>query len=496
MEILVGILFFAAIVLFLRMNKFFATKQLGPWFLPIAFAVKCGIGLLFLQMYVFQHENPHLKTDAGAFYHEAKILNTVLSESPSDYFKLISGFGATDELSMKYLGETNHWDSGKQAIFHDNRNIIRVHAIIDLFSTGSIFVHLIIFCFISLIGTYLLFLGLKRHSTWKPWGIFILLFSFPNILFWSSGILKEPLIVFGIGALTYAFAAKASRTQKMVFGGLGLITMLCFKPYIFVTLLAGGLVYLIYFIVPKYKLVSALGIPFTLGCITFFALPSLVEKGTHRLSRKQFDFSNVGRGGVHVRYEPDSVFYYFSPEQRSELNISGDSVWLTKEIDAWRVKLGDLASPIPVHIKPNDTAWKLHFDQPKANSFIEITSINDDPKQLLKSTPKALFNAIIRPLPTDPGGKLKYLAFLETLFLFGMIALAILQRRTLSSKERGFIVSAIVFCVLLALLIGWTTPVLGAIHRYRLPIQLAILCCVIVARNPSPRKLSRQTLKT
>lgn len=491
MEILVSVLFFAAIILFLRTNKFFASKHLHPWLLPSAFALKCGIGVLFLQFYIFQHEDPHLKNDAGAFYHEAQILNTVLDESPADYLKLITGIGASEELSRKYLGETNHWDSGKQAIFHDNRNIIRVHAVIDLFSVGSIFTHMIIFCFISLIGTFLLFLALRKHSQLKPWLIFALLLLLPNLLFWSSGILKEPFIIFGLGAVAFAMAAKSSKNKRIMIGLLGLIALLCFKPYILIALLASGLVYLIYSLSPKYKTLSALGIPIAVGCIIILALPSVVDKGTHLLSRKQFDFSNVGRGGVHVRYEPDSVFYYFSPDQYDNLTISGDSVWLKNEIDAWKVKLGDLASPVPVHIKPNVDPWQLHFDQPRANSFIEIAAINDQPKRLLSSAPKALFNAFIRPLPNDPGGKLKYLAFLETLFLFGLIALAIFQRKNLTEKERGFIISAIVFSILLALLIGWTTPVLGAIHRYRLPIQLAILCCTIVVWVPKIQFLKK-----
>ena len=484
MEILASILFFAAIILFLKTNKFFSSKHLHPWILPAAFTIKCAVGLFFLQYYVFQYEDAHLKTDAGAFYQEAKILNKVLSESPQDYLKLISGLGASEELSVKYLGETNHWDSGKQAIFHDNRNIIRVHAIIDLVSFGSIFVHVLIFCFLSLIGTYLLFLVLRKHSALKPTLIFSLLVLLPNLLFWSSGILKEPLIIFGIGSLAYAFASEAPRVTKITFGVLGLVAMSCFKPYILIALVVASLVYFIYSISPKYKVIAGLGIPLLFGYFALISLPAAVEKGTHLLSRKQFDFSNVGRGGVHVRYEPDSVFYYFSPDQYDDLTIEGDSVWLNDEIDAWRVKLGDLSSPIPVHIEPNTIAWQLHFNQPRANSFIEITSLNDDPNQLLKSAPKALYNAVIRPLPNDPGGKLKYIAFLETLFLFTLIGIAIIQQRKLTSGERGFIVSAIVFCILLALLIGWTTPVLGAIHRYRLPIQLAMLCCAIIIWSP------------
>ena len=491
MEILISVVFFLVIMLHLKVHKFFTCKDLNSWILPAAFALKCGVGMLFLQFYIFQLEEPHLKSDAGAFYHEAQILNAVYDESPSDYFKLLSGIGASEELSVRYLGETNHWDSGKQAIFHDNRNIIRVHAVVSFISMGSIVVHMLIFCFISLIGTFLLFLALKKHSDLKPWVIFALLVLLPNILFWSSGMLKEPLIIFGIGSLAYGLTRKNLNWKKIGFMLLGLFTLICFKPYILIALLAAGLVYLIYSISPKYKLLSALGIPISLGIIVLFSFPSAVEKGTHLLSRKQFDFSNVGRGGMHVRAEPDSVFYYFSPEQYPYLTVAGDSVWLRTELDACKVKLGDLAAPAPIHLTPNKEAWLLHFDQPRANSFIEITPIDDSPINLLISGPKAIFNAVIRPLPNDPGGNLKYLAFLETLILFGLIAWTIFQRRVITSNERGFILSALIFCLLLALLIGWTTPVLGAIHRYRLPIQLAMLCCIIIAWKPNIQFLKK-----
>ncbi len=491
MEVVIGIVFFLVIVVSLRTQKFFHPEGVQPWIMPVAFMIKCAAGLLFLQFYIFQQEDAHLKNDAGAFYHEAQILNTVYDESPSDYFKLISGIGATEELSQKYLGETNHWDSGKQAVFHDNRNIIRAHALVDFISVGSITVHMLVFSLLSLIGTFLLFLVLKQHSALHPIFIFALLLLLPNILFWSSGLLKEPFIVFGIGALSYGIVIKQTFGKRILFIGMGLFALLCFKPYILIALLASGFVYLIYSLAPKHKMITAIGIPIVLAGIFVLSFPTLVDKGTHRLSRKQFDFSNVGRGGVHVRYAPDSVFYYFTPEQISSLNIKGDSVWLTEEIDAYHVKLGDLAPPVPVHLTPNEQAWRLHFQQPRANSFVEIPAIQDDPLRLLTAAPNALFNTFFRPFPTDPGGKLKYLAFLETLILFSLLIVAIIQRRTLTDREKGFILSAFIFCVLLGLLIGWTTPVLGAIHRYRLPIQLAILCCTIIIWNPHIKLLKK-----
>ncbi len=490
MELVIGALYFLVFLVLLRVAKINRATGLRPWIVPASFALKCGVGLLFLQLYIFQHTDYHLKNDAGAFYREATILNNVASESPADYVMLMTGIGSSDALSQKYLGETNHWDSGSQAIFSDNRNIIRVHALIHLISFDSIVVHMLIFSLISLLGTLLLFLAIRAYTDLKPWIVLALLLLFPNVLFWSSGILKETFVVFGIGAFAYGLVVANSRYKKMVFLSMGAIALVLFKPYILIFALVPFFIFWIYVKIPKYKLAISLGIPLIVGALILLCFPGILYKGTHLLSRKQFDFANVGRGGMHV--QTDSCFYYFPPEQYQFLRLEGDSVWLNSELDACKVMHGDLIPPTPIHLFPNSKAWTLYFDQTPANSFVELTPINDDPSRLLSTAPSALASALFRPIPSDPGGKLKYLAFFETLGLFSLIIWTLFRHRMLSVNERGFVLSAIVFCILLGLLIGWTTPVLGAIHRYRLPIQLALIVCICVAWKPNIQFLKHE----
>ena len=50
---------------------------------------------------------------------------------------------------------------------------------------------------------------------------------------------------------------------------------------------------------------------------------------------------------------------------------------------------------------------------------------------------------------------------------------------------------SLVFCLLLALVIGWTTPVIGALVRYRVPLLpfllLAFMCIADPKRIPWPQ---------
>ena len=93
-------------------------------------------------------------------------------------------------------------------------------------------------------------------------------------------------------------------------------------------------------------------------------------------------------------------------------------------------------------------------------------------------------NAAIRPWPTDPGGNLKWFNILETLGLFTWMFFGIWKYRKQRNKTQNdllFITAC--FAILLFLLIGWTTPVLGAIARYRIPAYLGLFVIGMIGKK-------------
>jgi hypothetical protein len=46
----------------------------------------------------------------------------------------------------------------------------------------------------------------------------------------------------------------------------------------------------------------------------------------------------------------------------------------------------------------------------------------------------------------------------------------VLGVRPRQGESRAFVLYALSFCLLLGLVIGWTTPVMGAVVRYRVPL--------------------------
>ena len=457
----------------LRYLKVFRVDGLSVWTMPLAFTAKIIFGGLFLYLYTYILGDGSLSEDAGVFMRESKMLRDVFSQSPEAYFKLMTSIGENQNLIQQYLPETTHWDVGIQSIVNDNKNILRAHSLIQFFSFNYAPIHMLISCFIALLGIRHLVEALKSMTQielkYVFWGIFLL----PSLLFWTSGILKEPFMLFGLGLLLRGVFSELSLPKKWLFVLSGVLLLLGFKLYVLFAILPALLFLAIAKWLPKYNIAGALAIlAFTFGMLLLI-FPGKREVAIQTISRKQFDFINVAKGGIHVY--ADTLFYYFEPEQVGLLRIENDSVSLKNDIDAKILKLGQIDRPRDVHFVADGSKWPIYFENDRSNGFIELTLIDNSYGQLIKNIPEALSNALFRPLPNDPGSKLKYVAFLETLLVFGFLGFAIYRRRTINEIERRRIVALVIFAVFLALFIGWTTPVVGAIARYRIPVYLAII---------------------
>jgi len=474
---LFALLFFA-----FKYVKKLGIPSLNSWTLPFAFLLKVIVGFVFLYIYTDIYGKGTLSADAGVFMAESEILNAVFYTSPLDYLKLLTGLGNQQELMFTYLQETSHWDAGAQTLINDNRNIVRVHSLFHFFSFGNTANHIIAMCFISTIALKQLFLTIKEWTLLSNRVLFLLLLLFPSLLFWSSGILKEPFMFLGLSLLLRGLFDKAiSYKQKWIFSLLGICLLIGFKPYVLFAMLPALVFYIVYQYFTKKRIIASLLILFSLGIASLFIFSEQRGKIVHILSRKQFDFKNVGKGGVHAM--ADSNFYFFRQDQIGDLLIDGDSVSVSKEINALVLQHGGMKKPIPITLQPSEEKWFIYFQNLQSDGFIEVTLIDDSFGQLLKNIPEALINSLLRPFINDPGGWLKYPAIIETLLLFVFLFYAIRKRRKLSKNQKALIIGIVLSILTLSLLIGWVTPVLGAIVRYRIPAYLGILVIAVLVIN-------------
>jgi hypothetical protein len=457
-------------------------SDLKPWVMPVSLIIKILVGLLLFILHFQTYGIDELSHDGETFFKEGKHLNNVFFDSPITYFKFLTGIGENDVLIQKHLFMTEYWSGNTLTLTNDSKNVIRFHSIIHFFSMNSVYVHLSVLCFLSLAGVRNLYLSIRKYSQLKPEILFWCLLLVPSTIFWTSSMMKEPFLFFGMTLLLRSILLKEGIWKRTIFITLSLLLLLGFKPYVLICILAALFFVVSYRYFFSYKLLPSLitSSIFTIFSVLFFNGPR--DQIVHFITRKQFDFVNVGKGGIHAL--SDTCFYYFQPHQYESVKMSGNQLQVIKPVDAFIIEFGTTTEPLPIHLEPStDTLIVTYFTQ-GCMSYIETTPINNSFTQLLKNIPEAFINSIIRPFPNDPGSNLKYLSFLEVWFLFGFLIFAIIRHRKLNNEERSLIIGLLIFAMLLFLIIGWTTPVIGAITRYRFPAQLALVIIGLILIKP------------
>ncbi len=481
---LYSLFIFILLILMLRYSRLTKIDGVSPWAMVFGYGAKVLIGLYFIFIYTEFYGEGSLTADAGDFMREGKLLNDVFYSSPEYYFKFLFGWNCSHQEILTHLGDINHWDVGAQSIVNDNRNILRVHSLIHFISFGDPVIHMLVLSFLSLIGIKQMVIGVRHLSKIYPNFIFWIFLLAPSVIFWGSGILKEPLMLLGLGFFIRGIFANDPRRKKTLLIVIGMFFMLSFKPYVLLAMIPAFIFVGLHKIIPKYKLAGGLSM-----MIILLALPILIfseqrDALLKKVARKQADFKNIGTGGLITGEE--GLKFYFLPEVFEDLSIQGDSVQILRPVKAKVIDYGGMQDPYEVTLYPNHETLSVFFYRKRAQGYFEITSLDGTMKQLLTSIPEAASNALLRPFPIDSGSWLKVPAMIEIWIIYLFLVIATYRRRKLNEKERTILVSLILFTLSLALIIGWTTPVLGALVRYRVPLIVSLLITGVMLFKPKP----------
>lgn len=450
------------------------TEGLKSYDLLLAWGAKMLLSCLFIYIYTHYYGSGTLTADPEAFMRESQLLRSVADTSFADYLRFLVGM-ESPEMVTRYLSETMHWSSGDLTLINDSKNVIRVNSLLLFISGGSVYFHAFFLSLFSLLGfreVYLTFRTQVQLPSRLFWWLLILM---PSLIFWTGSMLKEPLLLVGLCLVIRAWLGKLTVVQRSWRWVLGILLMLAFKPYVIICLIPAFIVYYMGKWFFRSRAIWSVLVFLGFMSLLLALFPQQREKTVHYLTRKQFDFINIGQGGLHAY--ADTCFFYFRPDQFHLLRIrTTDSfVWLKEPAKAKQVMFGRAHPFKDVWLQPNDQRWIIYFQSRGCASHVEVTPINNSFRQLLLSIPEAFSNAAFRPFFGDPGGWLKYFAIAETLVLFVCVAYCFRFWKRTDRNTRLIVVSLLVFAVVLLLLIGWVTPVLGAIVRYRIPAYFALL---------------------
>lgn len=411
MEILLTLTYTLLFIFIIHKMEFFTIDGFSKQAISGIFILKILAGLALWAIYTFYYPD-RSTADIYKYFDDSKVIFDALSIRPADYFKMLSGIGNNTPAFDLYYSKMHYWarkiDSN---IYNDSHTIIRFNAFVRLFSFGYFNVHTVFICFLSLTGLTAIYKTFEPYLRDKKRELFFAVFLLPSVLFWGSGVLKEGLIFFALGLLIY-YSNKLYGFKPLLIC-LGTAFLLAFSKFYVWLAVFPGLVFLIWVnkagnrkLFLKYACVIAVIGVIGLNIDSF----TTIQNPLVTLSQKHFEFDQLASG-----------------------------------------KLTD-ASNRPI---------------PPAGSKIEIPILEPSFVSFIKNSPDALINTIFRPYIWESKTPVMLMAGIETLLILIIILLALVFMKSLREIKWEYVLFCLSFVLFQFLIIGETTPILGAIARYK-----------------------------
>lgn len=419
---------YTALLLYLmRRIPFFARiPGLSMRWVAGLFVLKVVAGTALWAVYSFIYPD-RLTADVFKYFDDSAVMYNALFEKPMDYLKMVTGLGNdTPYFTERYYAVMNNWiRQFENNIYNDSHTMIRLNAVLRLFSFGQYHVHTVFACFLSTAGLVALFRTFAPMVRGMERGLMVGVFLWPSMLFWSSGVLKESLLVFGLGLFilgALGLPTRPDRWRAVLATLIGLSIMLIVKFYVLFCLIPGLLALLWHRRSGGNALLKSLTV--------------------HSIALLAVLFSGVIIPGY-------DVLELLTLKQHDFIGM------------ATAVQSGSFV-PLP-RLEPN--MW----------SFIQ-------------GVPHALYMTFLSPFSSFTNGPLGMVAAVENSLLVLLPIIALRYRRNWKAVDKAAILFTLSFILFLSVLIGLTVPVIGALVRYRIPLlpflSLAMLLMIDARRLP------------
>jgi len=424
MEPLLVVAYTAAFLFLLRKLSFFHLPAIPISWLQLAFVLKVLGGIALGLLYWEYYHDPS-SSDTIKFFNDSKFIYDARFSQPFHFFKMLTGIDGNNPALRPYYAQMFAW-LNTDVLFNDNKTIIRLNTVFRFFSCGYYYVHVVFINFLSFAGLVALFKALSTYCSGRHRLLFLLMFTVPSLAFWGSGVLKDGLLLFEVGFLILTF-------QRLLSGDYRIKTILVF-----------GMSLMLLCFTKLYMIVSV--------------FPGLIA---WRLAKNS---SNL------------RAFYRF---------VAVYTIFIIAGFNVFRVDDRFDLSAIIYYKQRN---FITQVNDMKPGSMIEIPTLEYGFLPTLKSAPGAFFRTLWKPsLADNLSNKMVLLAALENTFLLLVLAgLLLFYRRKGLPQLLPIHFFSLFVILLIYTLIGITTPVLGAMVRYKI-IALPFLLFLVISSCDSSR---------
>jgi hypothetical protein len=327
---------------------------------------------------------------------------------------------------------------------------VRITAIFSFLSFGKYFVNNFFFALVAYAGMWRLFKFFYQQKQYLHKQFAIAILYFPTVIFWSSGVMKDPLCIGGLGFITYSLYNLVYKKK----GLLGNTAMLLLFGYMLIVL-------------KVYILIAYL---------PFFAL-FLVLKNVTLLKNKFFR-------------------YFLGP-----LLIAGCIFGFSQVLENFDEELGNYAvSNITEAVKTQQFNFQAQAES--GSNFSLGAEFDGSIGGLVKLAPAAIVATLFRPFLWESKKMSTLLSSLESLALM-FFTLYVLFKAGIGTFFRSLVKDPLVmfcfsFSTMFAIFVGATTLNFGSLVRYKIPclpyylITLVLILDIARKKQVKPPKVPVQ----
>lgn len=206
--------------------------------LSILFLLKLSFSIGLVLVYTYYYTDRGL-ADVYKYFDDGNTIYSSIGTHPKATLKVITGIGfdRSDPEIIAVMANTHHFDKKDNSVIESNHRLtIRLHTVLRFFSYGCIYVHSLFFCFLSFMGCVALYRVLRLFFEKGSGHLLIVpIFLVPSILFWSSGLLQETLVMFFLGMLFFTAVKLVNMKNifaNLILAALSLHFLYLSKPFI------------------------------------------------------------------------------------------------------------------------------------------------------------------------------------------------------------------------------------------------------------------------
>jgi hypothetical protein len=434
LSLILPIIYFLILAFIIARSSFFVLQGYSRLTALLIFTFKVISGFIMWAIYTFYYTDTSTG-DMHNYFSDAQILFNTFKDSPGKLLLATTGINDFESsYGSAYLSMKFWYRQYNDSFFNETHLMIRFNAFLMIFSSQNFHVHTIFMAFISFIGLMFIYKSLLPIFSGKVLWLMPCVMLTPSLMFWSSGMIKEPLVVLGLGLILYpAFIARQSLPKRLICAALGLFILLFTKFYVLFCIVPPLVAYLI-----PAPGKSPKAIIIKHAAIAVFTL----------------------------------TFAFCAPLMSPTLNFSG---MLVNKQNAF-LNVAEL--------------WN-------AGSFTNIPRLTGTFTDILIKAPLGFYNTLFKPLPMEVNNPLLLAAFLENILIFVIIFYCIWNATKAAILQNiNFILFAGFYVILLFCIIGLTTPVIGALVRYKIvgiPFLLLLFLAMVSDKSMPPFKLKHIT---